>query len=168
MKIGVKQLTVMGVLTATAMIFSYIESLFASFIPVPGVKLGLANAIILLALFTVGEWQALVIGFVRVLLSAILFGNPMSLCISACGFLLSFLFMFLLKRSGRFSIIGISLGGGAAHNFGQLICVSIYMNSFLMMRYIFLFSLFGVLTGLVTGFVCKLIYERVKLYDWLS
>ncbi len=168
MKIGVKQLTVMGVLTATAMIFSYIESLFASFIPVPGVKLGLANAIILLALFTVGEWQALVIGLVRVLLSAILFGNPMSLCISACGFLLSFLFMFLLKRSGRFSIIGISLGGGAAHNLGQLICVSIYMNSFLMMRYIFLFSLFGVLTGMVTGFVCKLIYERVKLYDWLS
>ena len=168
MKVSVKELAVMGVLTAAAMIFSYVESLFAAFIPVPGVKLGLANVIILLAIFAVGEWQAFVIGLVRVLLSALLFGNLMSLGISSSGFLLSFLFMLYLKRLGKFSIIGISLGGGAAHNLGQLICVSIYMSSFLMMRYLFLFSLFGVLTGLVTGFVCKLIYERVKEYDWLS
>ena len=168
MKVNVKELAVMGVLTAVAMIFSYVESMFASFIPVPGVKLGLANAMILLALFAVGKWQAFAIGLVRVLLSALLFGNIMSLWISLAGFLLSFFFMLLLKRMGKFSLIGISLGGGAAHNLGQLICVSVYMSSFLMMRYIFLFSLFGVLTGLVTGFVCKLIYERVKEYDWLS
>ena len=168
MKVSIKDLAVMGVLTAVAMIFSYVESLFASFIPVPGVKLGLANAIILLAVFAVGEWQAFAVGIVRVLLSALLFGNLMSLCISAAGFLLSFLFMLYLKKLGKFSMIGISLGGGAAHNLGQLICVSCFMSSFLMMRYIFLFSLFGVLTGMVTGFVCKLIYERVKDYDWLS
>ena len=90
-RVNVKRLCVMGVLIAAAMLFSYVESLVPGFLPIPGVRLGLANIVVLLALLMFKPGEAFLIGFIRVLLSGILFGNPFSLAMSCSGFLLSFL-----------------------------------------------------------------------------
>lgn len=168
MKYGVKKVVLIGVLISAALIFSYVEFLFPSFIPVPGVKLGLANIVVLLAMLILGIKEAFLVGILRVILSSILFGNFISFFMAVSGFLLSFLFMAYLYKMDRNSIPGISMGGGVFHNFGQLIAASVYIGNFGLFKWAFLFSLFGIITGLITGFICRMIYERVKEYDWLS
>lgn len=158
----------LGVLTSISLIFSYIESLFPVFIPVPGIKLGLANIVVLLTLLLFGVAEAFAVGIVRILLSALLFGNLISLFMAFSGFLASFCFMVILKKSGKFSVPGISVGGGVLHNFGQLLAAFIYIGNRGLFSLSLYFTIFGILTGLITGFLCKMIYERVDRNDWLS
>ena len=100
----------LGVMTALALIFSYVESLVPIPIPVPGIKLGLANLMVVVLLFTVGTKEAFWMNLARILLSGFLFGNFSSILYSIAGALVSFGVMLLLKRTGRFSIIGVSIG----------------------------------------------------------
>ena len=168
MKDNIKRIAAAGALTAVALIFSYVETLISSFIPVPGVRLGIANIVVVLALFMMGPWEALAIGLLRIVIASVLFGNPVSFAMSLSGFALSFPVMLILKKTGKFTIPGISLGGGAAHNFGQLICAMVMLGNAGLLRFSVLFGLFGIITGMIVGFICKMIYERVKDYDWLS
>ena len=168
MKTNIKHISIIGAFIAISMIFSYIESMVPSFIPLPGAKLGLANIVNLLALFIFGPLEAFIIGAFRVFLSALMFGNMISFFMSLSGFLLSYFIMLILYRTKKFSVPGISLAGGAFHNVGQLICASVYMGNSGILSYMFLFVVFGVITGLIIGFLGKMIYETVKTYDWIS
>lgn len=165
---SVKRLSLMAVMTAMAMIFSYVETLIPIPIPVPGVRLGLANLIILLMLLTAGPLDAFLVGLLRILLSAVLFGNIFSFSMSMMGFLISFCVMALLLKSRRFSVPGVSAAGGIFHNTGQLLAACLILKSTGILAYTEVFVLLGMATGLITGFLCKMIHERTKHHDWLS
>ena len=102
-----------GVFTALALIFSYVETLIPINFGIPGVKLGLANLVIVIALYKMKLTEVYLLSVVRVLLSGFIFGNYFSIIYSLAGGLLSLTVMALLKKSKGFSVMGISVAGGA-------------------------------------------------------
>ena len=118
MKLTTKQLTLCAVLTALALAFSYLENFFplSLAIPIPGIKLGLANIVTVFALYALGPAQALLILTGRCLLGAVFAGNMNALIFSLLGGFSAMLVMILLSRSRHLSIYGVSIGGAAAHS----------------------------------------------------
>ena len=102
-----------GVFTALALIFSYVETLIPINFGIPGVKLGLANLVIVIALYKMKLTEVYLLSVVRVLLSGFIFGNYFSIIYSLAGGLLSLTVMALLKKSKGFSVMGISVAGGS-------------------------------------------------------
>ncbi|MCD7883567.1 MAG: Gx transporter family protein [Lachnospiraceae bacterium] len=151
----------LGMFTALAMILSYVESLFPSFYGIPGVKLGLANSMSLVILILIGVPGAFCVSVLRVILSGFLFGNLFSIAYSLAGALLSLSVMALSKKTGVFSVIGISILGGISHNIGQLI-VAIFLVENLNLLYYFPILLFsGLVTGLIIGILSMEILKRL-------
>jgi len=109
-----------GLLTALALVLSWVESLLPP-LGVPGVKLGLPNLAIVFALYRLGFREACVISLARVVLVTLLFGNGAALAYSIAGAALSLSLMGLLKKTGKFSSVGVSVAGGVAHNAGQIL-----------------------------------------------
>ena len=141
----------LGVMTALALIFSYVESLVPIPIPVPGIKLGLANLMVVVLLFTVGTKEAFWMNLARILLSGFLFGNFSSILYSIAGALVSFGVMLLLKRTGRFSIIGVSIAGGTAHNIGQILVAAAVLENLDLLFYAPILMITGAVTGFLIG-----------------
>ena len=140
-----------GVLTALALIFSYVETLIPIQFGIPGVKLGLANLIIVIALYRMKLSEAYLLSIVRVLLAGFIFGNYFSIIYSLAGGLLSLTVMALLRKKGGFSVIGVSIAGGVFHNIGQLIVASVIVETFSMMYYVPVLLIAGLVTGLLIG-----------------
>lgn len=162
-KSKVKNIALYGVMIALAMIFSYLESFIPInlLIPVPGVKLGLANIVVLFALYTMRFGDAVVIAVIRVLLSGLIFGNPMTIAYSLAGSMLSIVVMYLLKKTDL-SIIGVSMMGGISHNIGQLI-VAVILTSTVRIAYLVpVLLVTGMVTGLLMGVAAKLVIPRVE------
>ena len=113
MKLTTKQLTLCAVLTALALAFSYLENFFplSLAIPIPGIKLGLANIVTVFALYALGPAQALLILTGRCLLGAVFAGNMNALIFSLLGGFSAMLVMIGLSRFRRLSIYGVSIGG---------------------------------------------------------
>ncbi len=150
-----KKIALLGVLTAAAFILNYLESLLPVFIPVPGVKIGLANIAVLVALYVLGFPCAAGLAVVRIVLSGFTFGSLFSILYSFAGCALSMLVMLALKRIKRFSVIGVSVAGGVAHNLGQLLCALFLVGTSIFYYAPFLIMA-GVAAGLITGAVAKL------------
>lgn len=151
-----------GVFTALALIFSYIETLVPISFGIPGVKLGLANLIIVIALYKIPLREVYVLSIVRVLLSGVLFGNYFSIAYSLAGGLLSLTVMALLKKTGGFSVIGISIAGGVCHNIGQLVVAMIVVETFAMSYYMPVLLVAGLITGFLTGVVADQVLRRIS------
>ena len=125
-----------GVFTALALIFSYVETLIPIQFGIPGVKLGLANLIIVIALYRMKLSEVYLLSIVRVLLAGFIFGNYFSIIYSLAGGILSLTVMALLRKKGGFSVIGVSIAGGVFHNIGQLIVASVIVETFSVMYYV--------------------------------
>ena len=151
-----------GVFTALALIFSYIETLVPISFGIPGVKLGLANLIIVIALYKIPLREVYVLSIVRVLLSGVLFGNYFSIAYSLAGGLLSLTVMAILKKSGGFSVIGISIAGGVCHNIGQLVVAMIVVETFAMSYYMPVLLVAGLITGFLIGVVADQVLRRIS------
>jgi len=150
-----------GVFTALALIFSYVETLIPISFGIPGVKLGLANLIIVIALFKLKLKETYLLSVVRILLSGFLFGNYFSIIYSLAGALLSLSVMALLKRAGGFSIIGISIAGGVFHNIGQLFVAMAVVEMFQAAYYIPVLLVAGLLTGCLIGILAQEMLKRL-------
>lgn len=150
-----------GVLASLALIASYVESLIPLPIPVPGIKLGLANAVVLVVLFLFGGREALFVSVTRILLSGFLFGNLSAVFYSLGGGLLSLLVMYLLFHTGKFGVFGISISGGVSHNLGQLFVASLVVDNFSLFYYFPVLLIAGVITGGVIGLVDHEILRRI-------
>ena len=98
-----------GMFLTLAIVVSYIEVLLPIPVGIPGVKIGLANGVIMVLLFFTGWKRALFISVLRILLAGILFGNPMTIVYSLAGGILSIFFMAILKKAGGFSAVGLSV-----------------------------------------------------------
>lgn len=150
-----------GVFTALALIFSYVETLIPVNLGIPGVKLGLANLIIVVALCKMRLSEAYLLSVVRVLLAGFIFGNYFSIIYSLAGGLLSLTVMALLKKWGGFSLQGISIAGGVFHNIGQLIVAAVVVETFSVTYYFPVLLVAGLLTGLVIGIVAEMMLKRL-------
>lgn len=151
-----------GVFTALALIFSYVETLIPLSIGIPGVKLGLANLIIIIALYKMGVKEAFVLSVVRIVLSGFIFGNLFSIVYSLAGGLLSLSVMVLLKKGNHFSLLGISIAGGVFHNVGQLIMAAVVLESLSIGYYLPVLLLSGMATGLLIGIVSGEMLKRLN------
>ena len=150
-----------GVFTALALIFSYVETLIPVNLGIPGVKLGLANLIIVVALYKMRLSEAYLLSVVRVLLAGFIFGNYFSIIYSLAGGLLSLTVMALLKKWGGFSLQGISIAGGVFHNIGQLIVAAVVVETFSVTYYFPVLLVAGLLTGLVIVIVAEMMLKRL-------
>lgn len=154
MKQKTRKLAVAGLLTALAMILSYIEFLIPfSALGIPGLKLGLANAVTLFLLYEYKMPVAFAVSMVRILLSSLLFGIAM-LPYSLAGGIFSFFVMLLLKRT-RLSIVGVSMAGGVAHNIGQLLTAALIVENLRIFYYLPILLPIGAIMGCGIGIVAK-------------
>ena len=150
-----------GSLAALALIASYVESLVPLPVPVPGIRLGLANAVVLAALELFGLREAFLVSVVRIVLAGFLFGNLSAVFYSLGGALLSLAVMALLQKSGKFGCLGISMAGGVSHNLGQLLVASLAVENFSLFYYFPVLFGAGVLTGAVIGSLDAEILKRI-------
>jgi heptaprenyl diphosphate synthase len=144
-----------GMLTALAMIFSYVESLIPINFGVPGIKLGLANLVVLTGLYYLRPGEVLAVSVCRILLVGFMFGSGISILYSLAGGLLSFAVMLLLIRADRFSQIGVSAAGGVFHNMGQLLMAMLILRSFALLYYAPVLIISGALTGALMGILAN-------------
>lgn len=152
----------LGVFAALAMIFSYLESLIPLPIGIPGIKLGLANLLVVVAMYKIGEKEAFAISIVRIILSGFLFANLFSIIYSLAGGILSFFVMWLLKKQGSFSVFGVSMAGGVSHNVGQILIAMYVVETFSVAYYIPVLLVAGLLTGFVIGVGAREILKRLN------
>lgn len=160
--ISTKRIAMCGVMTALAMIFSYIESMIPIPLPVPGIKLGVANIAVITILYVLGVKEAVIINLLRIVLTSMLFGNFNSFLFSISGAILSLLIMIIMKKLDFFSYIGVSVCGGIMHNVGQIIAAVFIMGSGVIVYYLPVLIISGVFAGVVIGIVSGIVAKRVK------
>ncbi len=156
-----KKIAYYGLCIALAFVLSFVESLFPTFIAVPGVKLGLTNLVVLIALVKIGKKDAFFINMIRILLVGLTFGTAFSLLYSFAGGILSFLVMMLFYGKNRFSVIGVSVSGGVAHNVGQILVAMMVLESKALVYYLPVLILSGTLAGVVVGILCGEVVKRL-------
>ena len=151
----------MRLLTALGLIIGYIEFLIPIPLGIPGVKPGFANIVIVWALYSLGPWEALMINGMRIFLSGFLFGNFSMILYSLAGAAVSFLCMCLAKKSGLFSMTGVSMIGGVMHNMGQLLVAMAVLETVSLVYYGPVLLAAGVITGLLIGIVTGEVKKRL-------
>ncbi len=159
---GITQITALyGLLVALAFLFSFVESLLPLPLPFPGIKLGLANGVVLVALYRLGGRPALAVSLVRLLLAGLTFGSPATMLYSVAGGLCSFGVMWLCRRVGWFSPFGVSMAGGVAHNMAQLGVAALVMDTVAVAWYVPVLLAAGLATGGLLGWLCCLLLTRL-------
>ena len=161
----VSRLTRCAVLTALALALSAAEGLapVSILIPLPGLRLGLANLVTVYALCRLSGREALLILLSRCFLGNLLAGNLMALAFSLTGGLLALCVMALLLRCPALSLYGVSIAGAAAHNTGQILAAMTVLGSCAPLVYLPPLLLCSLVTGSVTGAVSILLVRRVPL-----
>ena len=158
-----KKTAFLGVFLALALICSYVESLIPFYFGIPGVKLGLANIVVVLMLYYTGAKEAFLVSMLRVLLAGFLFGNLFSILYSFAGAAFSFACMYLLKKTGKLHIFSISAAGGAAHNLGQILVAALIVENLNLFYYFPVLLLAGLLTGILIGILSREILIRLPV-----
>ena len=124
-----RRLAFSAMFAALALIFSYVEVLIPVPVPIPGVKLGIANLVILIAIYRLGFRYAFTINCVRIVVAGLLFSGVFGMIYSFAGGVLSIVVMYLLYRTKLFSMVGVSMAGGVAHNLGQLAAACLIVSN---------------------------------------
>lgn len=147
---------------ALAMILSYIESLIPIPFAVPGMKIGLANLVVIVALYVMDEKAAISISLIRVILVSFTFANLSAMIFSLAGALCSIICMLLLKRTGNYSVSGVSIVGAVSHNIGQLMVAMAVVNTVQVISYLPILIIFGVTSGFLMGMLAIMVINRIK------
>ena len=158
-----KKLTTLGLSAALALILSYVESLLPPLMAVPGVKVGLPNIVILFLLYRYGWREAGGVSLIRLLLSAALFTGFAAFFYGLAGAALSLAGSTLLKKSGRFSPLGVSVAGGVLHNLGQIALAALVLNSGYLFAYLPVLLLSGTVAGAVVGLLASILIRRADV-----
>lgn len=152
-----------GLLIALAMLLSYLESKIPAFIAVPGVKIGLANIVVVFALYRIDLKSAILISLLRVFLCCVLFGSVLSMAYSFAGAVVSLTGMALLKKTKLFGTVGVSVAGGVLHNLGQIGVACLILRTDVIAYYIPFLLFSGTVAGVVIGLAGAVVIERVIL-----
>lgn len=156
-----KKTAYLGIMLALALICSYVEALIPIPLGIPGIKLGLANIVIVFALYSMGIKEALLLSVMRVTISGFMFGNVVAIAYSLTGGLLSLLVMYLLKKTEKLSCISISIAGGIFHNIGQLIIAAVLVDNYYVLYYVLVLMIAGFITGACIGIVAQEVLIRI-------
>lgn len=156
-----KKITIAALMAAMALIFSYVEVLIPFTIGIPGIKLGIANIVVIIALYYLNAKYALTINIVRVLIAGLLFNGLFGALYSLAGALVSFVVMVLLKKTNIFSVVGISMAGGVAHNLGQILVAAVLVANIKIFIYFPVLIISGVITGAIIGILAGLILRKL-------
>ena len=155
-----RKLVTMALFITAAMMLSYIESLFPFFFGVPGMKLGLANLAVVMALYLYGWREALMVNVLRILLTGLLFGNMFSVLFSLSGALVSFICMLSARKLGL-SLYGDSMAGCVSHNAGQLLTAAYVVHTVEIGYYAPFLLAAGLVTGFLIGVLGKEMLRRI-------
>ena len=158
-----KKIAVLALAIALAMILSFVESQIPAFVAIPGVKIGLANIAVVFVLYKLGWKEAVLISLVRVFMVSVLFGTAVSLFYSVAGAVLSLTGMVLLRKTGLFSTVAVSVTGGVLHNVGQILMACLLLETNVIVYYLPFLSLSGVIAGVVIGVVSAIMVNRVQV-----
>lgn len=156
------KVAVFGVFTSLALILSYVELLIPINFGIPGMKLGLANLLVVILLYKGCPRDALLLSVIRILLSGLIFGNMFSIFYSLGGGLLSLAVMVFLKKDRTVHCRGISIGGGASHNVGQLLVAMFVVQTYQVGYYLPVLLIAGVITGAVIGILSAEVLKRTQ------
>lgn len=157
-----KNLARYALLVALAMALSWLESMIPLPGLLPGMKVGLANLVVVFALYRMSPGDAASISLVRVLLTSAAFGSAYSFAYSLVGAALSLAVMAGLKKLDQFSIVGVSAAGGVCHNIGQLLVAAAVLETVRLGWYLPVLLASGTLTGAAIGAAGGIVVERVK------
>lgn len=160
-KSSAQKVALYGVLIALAMVLSYVDMLIPLPVGIPGVKPGLANLVVFLALYTMTAREALLISMVRILLVSITFGNGSAFLYSMAGGILSFLVMCIFQKKDFLLPAGVSIAGGIAHNVGQLLMAAVILENGAVFTYFPVLLAAGCITGGIIGFLGEQIRKRI-------
>lgn len=161
-----RRLTYAAAMLCAALAFSYLEAILplSLIIPLPGVKLGLANLAVMLAFFCLCPADAALISASRIFLSALLFGSPVSFIFSLFGGALSYFSMFLTRpliKHGRMSFVGASVVSSALHSLGQ-ICAAALLYGVGAFMYLSVILIFGTFFGALIGLLLNILYPKTE------
>ena len=153
-----------GLFLALALVASYVETLIPLQIGIPGVKIGLANGVIMVLLYMVNAKETYAVSIGRIVLAGFLFGNLMMIAYSLAGGMLSLTVMVLLRKIKGFSPVGVSVAGGVAHNVGQLVVAAIVLETSRLIYYLPVLLISGTIAGIFVGVIAGEIIKRVPKY----
>ena len=160
-KIMAKKTALLGMLVALAFVLSYIETLIPVNLGIPGAKLGLANLVVMVALYTLGTKEAFGLSMVRILLTGLTFSSMAAMLDSFAGGLLSFAVMALMKKTKKLSVTGVSVLGGIAHNAGQIFVAMWMLDTATLIYYLPVLAITGVASGTVIGLLAVMVIRRI-------
>lgn len=156
-----RRIAQIGMLVAVAFVLSYVEFLVPVSLGVPGVKLGLPNIVIVICLYECSVSQTVGISLARVILTGFTFGNLSMMFYSLAGGILSLGMMIILKRTGKFSVVGVSVTGGIFHNVGQILVAMFVLQTGLLLYYLPFLLVAGCVAGAAIGFVGAMLTKRL-------
>lgn len=157
-----KRIANMSMLVALAIIFSYIEFMIPINLGIPGMKLGLANLVIVIALYILKISDVWIISILRILIMGFMFGSGMSIIYSLAGAVVSLLVMSVIKKIGGFSVLGVSMAGAVCHNIGQVMVAIIVVENVSVIYYVPALLVAGIITGAIIGVVSKRVLSVIK------
>lgn len=157
-----KKIAYLGLLIALAFVFSYIEFLIPVNIGVPGAKLGLANLVIIVAMYTLNEKDAFVLSMIRIVLVGFTFANLASMLYSLAGGILSYVAMVIAKKMNKLSITGVSVIGGVFHNVGQIIMAIWVVKTVSLVYYLPVLMVSGIAAGVAIGVLGGMVTKRIR------
>ena len=156
-----------GLLVAMMLILGYVETLLQGLVPtgIPGIKLGISNGVLLFALYLMDIRSTLILMVLKVGLSGLLFGNPMTMLFAFCGGALSLAGMIPLSRVKGINIITVSMVGAVLHNVGQIIAAMFVMTEVspaILLRYLAILMVAALITGAATGILAREVIKRLR------
>ncbi|MBD9184072.1 MAG: Gx transporter family protein [Clostridiales bacterium] len=158
----IRKIAFLGLSVTLAMILSFVESQIPVFTTIPGMKVGLPNLVMVFLLYRVGWKETVIVSLIRAFLVALLFGNLQSLIFSIAGAVLSLTGMILLKKTGLFSSIAVSVTGGVLHNVGQIIAACLWTGTVQIAYYLPALLVSGVCAGIAIGLIAGFLLKRLE------
>lgn len=158
-----KSLSLSAMLVSIMLILGYVESLVPISVGIPGIKLGIANSVLLFSVYYLGVKRSLVLMLAKVLLSGFLFGNPNIMLYSLSGGALSLASMCALVYVFRgFSPVAVGMLGAVMHNVGQVLMAMLQLQTLNLIYYMAVLVLVGAAMGAVTGFICIALFKNIR------
>lgn len=154
-------ITVTALMSSVALIFSYVEAIIPFDPGIPGVKLGIANVVTVIALYRLTAKHAITVSIIRILVAGLLFSGIFGALYSLAGAFVSLAGMMLLKKTDIFSVAGVSMAGGVLHNLGQLLVASLIIKDLRIFFYFPLLLFSGLAAGIAIGIAATLIIRII-------
>ena len=157
-----RKLTLMAMLTAIALTIFMIEAQIPALVPIPGIKLGLSNGILIFAVYMLGIPTAFVLMVLKVVLSGLMFGGVSAMMYAFAGGLLSMIFMSLLSRMKGIHVVVVSMIGGLMHNVGQVGLAMVMLSTPKLLYYMAILMVVGLGCGALTGICADSVMKHLR------